>query len=358
MKASGNAAGKLILLLCLITLQACQFRPQRNQEPPVSPTTEPVTTSPTVLATTTLAPTTTETVAVPLNFVTGRNDYVITVDDTRREFIVYVPGGYDPGRPTPIVIMFHGSNQSGNAMYEKTNWAARAEQENFIVVFPTSWKYLLTSSNRVEDKWNDMVMEATEPGVEFKDDVHFTKMILEQLNATFNVDKKRVFASGFSNGAWFVVSRLIPQMANEFAAFATAGKGPSSAQGVDSVETIDAVDASLYMLFGTMDMLNAELMGLSVPFPFEAEEIANDPNFSPMLVNATTHLDLNMTYTVQSNPNFTKLTFDQSLVGADNEFIFQMVRGMNHVYPDGNNNLARLDATVVFWDFFMQHSNP
>jgi poly(3-hydroxybutyrate) depolymerase len=73
------------------------------------------------------------------------------------------------------------------------------------------------------------------------------------------------------------------------------------------------------------------------------------------LVNTTTLLDLDMSYTLQSDPNFTKLVFDQSMVGADNEFIFQMVRGMSHVYPDGTNNAARLDATVLFWNFFLRH---
>jgi poly(3-hydroxybutyrate) depolymerase len=255
-------------------------------------------------------------------------------------------------------MMFHGSNQSGTAMYEKTNWVARAEQENFIVVFPTSWKYFLTSSNRIEGKWNELVMEVTEPTVEFKDDVHFTKVILDQLNATFNVDEKRIFATGFSNGAFFVVTRLLVQMNDVFAAFATAGMGPSASKGHEQIEIPDTVNASLYKMFGTQEALPAELMGLTLPFPLGAEEIVSDPNFSPMLVQTTTMLGLDMAYTVQSYPNFTKLTFNQSLVGADNEFVFQMIRGMSHVYPDGNNNLARLDATVLFWEFFMRHVKP
>jgi polyhydroxybutyrate depolymerase len=200
-------------------------------------------------------------------------------------------------------------------------------------------------------------MEVTEPTVEFKDDVHFIRVILNQLNATFNVDEKRVFASGFSNGAYFVVSRLLVQMSDVFAAFATAGMGPALAQG-DTGEITDKVNASLYQLFGTRDALIAEALGLSLPFPFEAEEIVNDPNFNITLVRNTTALDLDMSYTVQSDPNFTTLTFDQSLVGADNEYIFQIIRGMPHVYPDGNNNLARLDATDLFWEFFMRHSKP
>jgi poly(3-hydroxybutyrate) depolymerase len=258
MNTPKNAIWKLVILLCLVILPACQFRSRQNQEPSASPTPE------TAPASSAVPSPSDEPAAVPLQFATGRNDYVITVDDTERKFIVYVPGGYDPGRPTPVVIMFHGSNQSGEVMYENTTWAARAEQENFIVVFPTSWKYFLTSTNRVEGKWYDLVMEVTNPTVKFKDDVHFTRVIIEQINSTFNVDEKRIFATGFSNGASFVVGRLIAQMSDVFAAFATAGMGPSSTESVDAGETTPAVNASLYKMFGTQDALNAETLGLAV----------------------------------------------------------------------------------------------
>src|SRR5688572_28415309 len=46
----------------------------------------------------------------PLGFKTGANNYTITVDGARREFIVYVPTSYNQATPTPLVIMFHGSN--------------------------------------------------------------------------------------------------------------------------------------------------------------------------------------------------------------------------------------------------------
>jgi len=352
MKTPKNTILKLLIFLSLITLSACVFRSQRNQEASPSQTHETATALP-------AAPTPTPVAALaPLQFVTGRNDYTITVDNTQREFIVYVPAGYDPNRPTPVVLMFHGSNQSGIAMYERTGWIAQAEKENFIVVFPTSWKYLLTSSNKVEDKWYDLVMEVTEPSVKFKDDVHFVKVILDQLDATFSVDKKRIFATGFSNGAYFVVTRLLVQMNDVFAAFATGGMGPSPTSANEMIDTTVPVNTSLYKIFGTRDTLIAELLGLSVPFPFKADEIMNDPNFGPMLVRTAAQLELDSAYTLQSDANVTTLTFNQSLVGADNELIFQMIRGMPHAYPNGSNNPAGLDAAVLFWEFFMRHPAP
>lgn len=95
-----------------------------------------------------------------------------------------------------------------------------------------------------------------------------------------------------------------------------------------------------------------------VPFPFLAEEIVNDPNFGSVLLKTTTLLGLEMSYAVQSEPQFTTLTFDRSLAGADNEYVFRMVRGMGHVYPSGDNNRAGLNVSDLFWEFFIRHSKP
>ena len=161
-----------------------------------------------------------------LNFVTGRNEYTINVDDTPREFILYVPSGYDPNRPTPVVVMCHGSNQHPNNMYENTGWVNKAEQENIIIVFPGSWKYPLVSEPGVHEKWNTPGTAAdVPPGTELKDDVKFMRVIIDDLNATFNVDEKRIFASGLSNGGGFVITRLLIEMNDVFAAFGTAGAG-------------------------------------------------------------------------------------------------------------------------------------
>jgi poly(3-hydroxybutyrate) depolymerase len=281
------------------------------------------------------------------------------VDDTERRFIVYVPGGYDPSRPTPVVVSYHASNHNGASMYQTTNWVAKAEQENFIVVFPTSWKYFLTSSNQVEAKWNvPLLSEATKPGTELKDDVHFTQAILDKLNATFNVDEKRIYATGSSNGGVFVIYRLGLKMNDVFAAFATAQVGPDSRENVDTSTITDRANISLYKMFGTRDRLVSTNLGLGLPFPLNAQDILNHPNFKTMLLRMTTVLNLDMSFAAQSDPNFTTLTFNRSRVGARNEFIFQMIRGMDHLYPDGNNNLAGLDAADVFWKFFMRHQNP
>lgn len=35
------------------------------------------------------------------------------------------------------------------------------------------------------------------------------------------------------------------------------------------------------------------------------------------------------------------------------EYIFMMIRDMGHVYPNGGNNRAKVDAADLFWESFM-----
>lgn len=348
---------KLIIVFCILTLPACHPGGRQNLEPASPSVGDPGTTNLGSTVPSALATTSDDGSVTPLGYVIGRNDYIVDVDDTPREFIIHVPNGYDPALPTPVVMIFHGTNQNGESMYKKTAWVDQAELETILVVFPSSWEYFITGENRMEEKWNALNLEQlTPPGTQLKDDVHFVEVILSNLKATFNVDEKRIFASGGSNGGGFVMTRLAVEMNDEFAAFSTCG---AVMLGEDDPSVLTGtVLVSLYNVLGSADEKIAETNGLTLPFPFTAQEIVDDPSFNRMLVTTTTYLGLEMSYTVQSEPDFTTFTFDQSLIGADNEYIFRMVRGTGHIYPSGDNNRARLDVSKLFWEFFIRHSKP
>ncbi len=290
-----------------------------------------------------------------LSFQTGRNEYTITVDNTPREFIVYVPAGYDASRPTPVVFMFHGTNQSGQIMYDNTSWVAKADAENIIVVFPNSWQYFITEDNRMEEKWNSAgIYRIVAEGTELKDDVKFVRAMLDQIKTTFNTDEKRIYATGFSNGGGFVISQLMLEMNDVFAAFAVCGAAMLGEALPDEIPT--GVNASLYSVLGSKDNKIAERAGISLPFPVTAGEIENHPIFMQMSTNITTALSLEYSYQVEyQKPSFTTMTFNRSLNSAGNEYIFRMVNGMGHVYPSGENNRSQLNAADLFWEFFMRH---
>jgi polyhydroxybutyrate depolymerase len=337
-----NSARTLCFLLCcVILLSACALRRKQNPD--------------TLLAT--AIPTAGRESDQPLDFSPGRNDYGIEVDGIQREFIVHVPGGYRDDHPTPVVFIFHGSNQHPGTMYNNTTWVEKAEQETIIIVYPGSWKYRLAGEPGLQEKWNSRYLFLlVEPGTELKDDVKFVREVLARVTATFNVDESRIYASGFSNGADFVLTRMVPEMNDVFAAFSTAGVGPSPQRGESDDSMI--LSTSLYSIFGSNDKKIAEILGLSTPFPFKADDIVKDPNFASTLESATTMLGLEMACSVESGPTFTRLIYDQNLAGADNEYIFMMIIGMGHVYPNGENNGPGINAADLFWEFFMRHPRP
>ncbi len=357
---------KLIPLVLIFILLACRFGTPQPREPtatlPPQPTAPPQTagaTTPTEPALQTATPTASEQALEPLQYTSGINEYTIVVDNTPRQFLVYVPRGYNPVAPTPVVFMFHGSNQSGLVMYQNTAWAAKAEEENFIVVYPTSWKYFIVESNRVEDKWNVVALSKfVKPGTELKDDVKFVRTIIDALTITFNIDPKRLYASGFSNGGAFVLSRLLIGMNDVFAAFTTSGSLLTGENLPEPMPT--GITAPLYAVLGTNDEKIAEGRGYPTPFPILAEEIAQHPLFHAAITNTTTILALDPSvYEVEyDRPHFTIMTFDKSLIGAENQFIFRMVNRMGHVYGNGENNNAGLNLSDVFWEFFMRYSKP
>jgi poly(3-hydroxybutyrate) depolymerase len=353
----GRRAFQLTALLLVLgmVVSGCGLRPRRNRATPtLTPPPASTSTLASVPATTEPAATVlpTERLVEPLSFAPGRNDYVIDVDDTPREFLVYVPAGYDPGAPTPVVFMFHGSNQGGPLMYANTGWAAKAEAEDFIVVYPTSWKYRLTGETGLHEKWNSAgLFQLVEPGTELKDDVKFVHLMLDALTATFNVDAGRVYATGFSNGGGFVLSRLVIEMHTVFAAFATSGALLAGEAGLDRLPT--GLDASVYAVMGSQDEKISEVSGHPLPFPVTAEAMEADSLLGGFFSTTTTILSLEPTYTVEyEQPAYATLTFDTSTVGAHNQFIFRMVNNMGHVYPSGSNNRHGLNVADEFWDFF------
>jgi len=340
------------LLVVVILSMACRFsRPEAGGENTPEPTSVDSTAAPS-----TLSPTS-EPQAQTLQFSIGRNDYTINVDDTPREFIVYVPAGYDPSSRTPVVVMCHGSNQHPNTMYENTSWVRKADEENIIIVFPASWKYPLISEPGVHEKWNTpgTAMDIP-PGTELKDDVKFIRAIIDNLKLTFNVDENRIFASGFSNGGGFVITRLLSEMNDVFSAFATGGAGLLNEEATNSVPI--QTHESLYNIIGSEDNKISEGQGISVPFPLGEQEILNHPNFGSLLQSTTAYLSLEMSYLVEVQPDFTRFTFDKSLVGSNNEYVFMMIKGLHHVYPSGDDNRTNLDAADLFWDFFLKHPKP
>jgi polyhydroxybutyrate depolymerase len=108
-----------------------------------------------------------------------------------------------------VVFIFHGATQLDGDM---TVWGFNevADKEGFLVVYP----------NGVDTTWNasGCCGGALRKNI---DEIAFIQQMLADLGTIFRIDPKRIYASGFSNGA-ILSYRLACEMSDTFAAIAPA----------------------------------------------------------------------------------------------------------------------------------------
>ncbi|GAA3439030.1 alpha/beta hydrolase family esterase [Kutzneria kofuensis] len=130
----------------------------------------------------------------------------VTSGGLEREYLLHLPAGYQPFRPTPVVMAFHGRKGDGSDIEAFSG----IDNLNAIAVYPVGAK-----GQDDQRAWESAPYAA--PGV---DDVKFVSDLLDKLQSTLCVDPNRIYATGKSNGAGFV-SLLACQLPLRIAAFGT-----------------------------------------------------------------------------------------------------------------------------------------
>lgn len=129
-----------------------------------------------------------------------------------RTYRLYVPSTYNPDVPMPAVLALHGRTQNGAAMAITTEMNFYAERDGYIAIYPDG----------IDDGWSylgDLMPAAFDPRV---DDTVFLPQLIDDLAQDFNIDRSRVYVTGFSNGG-FMTLRLACENYDDFAAFAAVG---------------------------------------------------------------------------------------------------------------------------------------
>ena len=117
---------------------------------------------------------------------------LIIHDGENREYILYIPNSYDGVLPVPLMLNFHGFGGSASDYIEEADFRSLAESETFILVYPQG--SCLDGSSH----WNPCP-----PGGDNKSDVDdfgFIEAVINEISSEYNVDPKRIYATGYSNG--------------------------------------------------------------------------------------------------------------------------------------------------------------
>jgi polyhydroxybutyrate depolymerase len=110
----------------------------------------------------------------------------------------------DAGTGTSLVLVFHGSKQTGEKF--------RAFTGNSFDALASAGGAAVAYLDGYEGHWNDArAASGFASRTENIDDVAFTEAMISELQARHQIDRSKVYAAGFSNGGQMVI-RLIHQI--------------------------------------------------------------------------------------------------------------------------------------------------
>ena len=66
----------------------------------------------------------------------GDHTRTLTVGDLKRSYLVHIPPKYDPKKPMPVVLAFHGGGGNADSMIVFSGLNKKADAAGFIVVYP------------------------------------------------------------------------------------------------------------------------------------------------------------------------------------------------------------------------------
>lgn len=108
--------------------------------------------------------------------------------DKRRDAVLYIPEGYQPGTPAPLAVMLHGAGGSADHGLSLLRWLADAA--GVLVLAPSSRG----------STW-DIIEENA-----FSHDIVFIDGALTQVFSQYSIDPARIDIGGFSDGASYALS--------------------------------------------------------------------------------------------------------------------------------------------------------
>lgn len=109
-------------------------------------------------------------------------------DGVDRVYFYYVPTDYTASQSLPLLVVLHGLTQTGGGVMDITNFNAIAEQEKFIVVYPSG----------LNNAWNANMNVS----VSSADDKGFLEQLIAYFEQNFNTNPTKKYLCGFSNGAF------------------------------------------------------------------------------------------------------------------------------------------------------------
>ena len=274
----------------------------------------------------------------------------LQVGGLERSYEVHLPSGRAPSQPAALVIVFHGGGGNARNAARMTGMDAKADREGFIAVYPNGTgprgDRLLT--------WN--TWRCCGAALDNKvDDVGFVRALVDDVAQRYPVDRKRIYATGLSNGG-MMTYRVGCELSGVVAAIAPV------AGALDSYDCRTPNPVSVIAFHGTADkhvlfeggkpqvsMDRHVRADNSVQFAIEQWRKNDRCEGEP----AREHKG-SIWHTAYACPG-----------GVAVELY--AVEGQGHAWPGGEKGMRfgnvdepsrEISATDLMWDFFVKHPKP
>lgn len=279
----------------------------------------------------------------------GNYERFIEVNSRKRRYEIHVPQGYSIDKQWPIVINYHGGGGRAAAARIQSGMDVKSDQAGFIAIYPDGTgifnKRLLT--------WNAgaCCSYAVEHNI---DDVDFTRALLDDVVKLFNIDQRRIYATGLSNGA-FMAYRIACELSDRVAAI-------SAIAGVMTVdECRPKRPVPIIHFHGTLDKYSPYNGGVG-------ENSISKVDYRSVDQTINEWLQLNH---IPSKPAKVEKKSHATITTHANregtEIVVVTLEDMGHTWPGGTRLVPKrlsghlsqeIIANDLMWDFFTRHPLP
>lgn len=300
---------------------------------------------------------------LPFLAIAAEQQHTIVVDGKQRCFQVYVPNSLPPDTSAAVVLVFHGGGGSPEAAKQQGGWIQQAERSQFLFVFPAGTAAdpeRRSSFVHNQRTWNDGSQRPSVGAAERGEaDVAFVRSMLHLIDRRYRVDSRRIYATGFSNGASMCL-RLGREMSRRFAAIAPVA-------GADfHASTIPAPPRAVPLCYvtGDQDPLNPLAGG---EIAIGEKSFGSKPPVMSIIRDWRSRHDCRRIGRSERNDHRALLTH---WYAADDHPAVSLliVKGHGHHWPGGPQRLPEwlagpydphaLSATSQIWRFFSGHRLP
>lgn len=295
-----------------------------------------------------------------------------------RPYTIHIPDGYNPSKQFAVVLAIHGGGANSESAAKVTCPNGKlsdpkclnklADREGFVVVYPNGTSNPGTRNIRT---WNAgggekgylCVSEyACKNNI---DDIKYFQDLLDDLEMLINIDKKRIFATGISNGA-AMSHRLACELSDQIAAIAPIAGG-NQFGAVSSCAPSRAIP--VLQIHGTSDpawpydggigRLGGGKEGVFISAPKTVSEWAARNNCD------TTPIKKNLPDKTNDGTKVTQEDYTGCRDGAS--IVFITINGGGHTWPQGNQYLSEfligktsqdINTNEIIWEFFKKHPIP